>query len=297
MELQQLKYFKTVAEVGKISAAAEQLFISAPALSASISRLEKELGMPLFTRTNNRILLNAQGKIFLEYVEQVFSTLEVAKETLQESLRPQDSHIHLLSTSTVIWTDLLAIFMAEHPHITLSLSSIQPERLAEAGLPSKYSFLLASREDIPQEYQDELDSAFLLENQLMVMVNKDHPLASAPRVTIDMLMEENVLMPAQHYQLYQQVSELFRQHGQAVPSHDYSFYIRRQMVAMNSGISFVSSHGWKLAAHPDITCVPLDVPPAPWVTRLYWRKSHALTPDEQLFRDFAKDFFCDQHKV
>ena len=43
MELIQLKYFKTVAQTGKISDAAQALFISAPALSTSISRLEKEL--------------------------------------------------------------------------------------------------------------------------------------------------------------------------------------------------------------------------------------------------------------
>ena len=62
MELQQLKYFKTVAEVGKIAAAADALFISAPALSTAVSRLEKELGIPLFDRTNNSIRLNRQGR-------------------------------------------------------------------------------------------------------------------------------------------------------------------------------------------------------------------------------------------
>lgn len=64
MELMQLKYFKTVAEAGKISDAAQALFISAPALSTSIARLEKELGVALFDRTNNRIILNRQGQIF-----------------------------------------------------------------------------------------------------------------------------------------------------------------------------------------------------------------------------------------
>ena len=64
MELQQLKYFKAVADIGKISEAAESLYVSAPALSTSISRLEKELGFPLFERTNNRITLNTQGHIF-----------------------------------------------------------------------------------------------------------------------------------------------------------------------------------------------------------------------------------------
>ena len=73
MELQQLKYFKTVASLGKISDAAEVLFISAPALSTSIARLEKELGMKLFDRASNRITLNAQGQIFLKYVNQIFA--------------------------------------------------------------------------------------------------------------------------------------------------------------------------------------------------------------------------------
>ena len=47
-----------MAETGKISDAAQKLFISAPALSTSISRLEKELGIRLFDRTNNRIILS-----------------------------------------------------------------------------------------------------------------------------------------------------------------------------------------------------------------------------------------------
>ena len=94
MELMQLKYFKTVAEIGKISDAAQSLFISAPALSTSISRLEKELGIPLFDRTNNRIKLNRQGQIFLRYVNQIFSNLECAKTELQQSIMHQGQHVH-----------------------------------------------------------------------------------------------------------------------------------------------------------------------------------------------------------
>ena len=62
---QQLHYFKAVATICKIADAAESLFVSAPALSTSIARLEKELGVKLFDRAGNRITLNAQGKIFL----------------------------------------------------------------------------------------------------------------------------------------------------------------------------------------------------------------------------------------
>ena len=86
-ELQQLKYFKAVADVGKISEAAEKLFVSAPALSVSITRLEKELGVQLFDRTNNRILLNKQGEIFLKHVNQILDTLENAKQQAEIKFR------------------------------------------------------------------------------------------------------------------------------------------------------------------------------------------------------------------
>ena len=63
MELLQLKYFKCVAEASSLKTAAESLFISPPALSASISRLERELGVKLFDRTNRSITLNKQENI------------------------------------------------------------------------------------------------------------------------------------------------------------------------------------------------------------------------------------------
>jgi len=86
VDMQQMKYFKTVAEVGKISEAAEALYISAPALSTAISRLEKELGVKLFDRKNNKITLNRQGEIFLDYVNQAIAQLEETKEELRQSL-------------------------------------------------------------------------------------------------------------------------------------------------------------------------------------------------------------------
>ena len=85
MKLTQLQYFKTVAETGKISLAAKKLYVSAPALSIAIANLENELGVKLFDRTNNRIELNEQGKVYLGYVNQILSDLNVANQKMQDS--------------------------------------------------------------------------------------------------------------------------------------------------------------------------------------------------------------------
>ena len=113
MELQQLKYFKKVAETEKISAAAESLFISAPARSASVARLEKELGMALFDRSGNSIRLNRQGRILLHYVNQVFASLESARVELRQSMMQQSRHVAVAAMSSNTWIDLIAAFSQE----------------------------------------------------------------------------------------------------------------------------------------------------------------------------------------
>lgn len=83
MKLTQLLYFKTVAETGKISLAAKKLYVSAPALSIAIANLEKELGVQLFDRANNRIVLNEQGRTYLRYVNQILGDLSQANQTVK----------------------------------------------------------------------------------------------------------------------------------------------------------------------------------------------------------------------
>lgn len=84
MKLSQLIYFKTVAETGKISLAAKKLYVSAPALSIAIGNLEKELGVQLFERTVNRIVLNEQGKLYLTHVNKILEDITLAKQEVQD---------------------------------------------------------------------------------------------------------------------------------------------------------------------------------------------------------------------
>ena len=79
MGLLQLEYFKALAEREHLTQTAKELMISAPSLSATIARLEREVGFPLFERTGRNIRLNACGRIYLKHVNDVFSALENAK--------------------------------------------------------------------------------------------------------------------------------------------------------------------------------------------------------------------------
>lgn len=88
MKMTQLLYFKAVAEDGRISAAAKKLFVTAPAVSIAITNLEKELGVQLFDRVKNRLILNEYGEAYLQYVNRVFDDLSQAKETVR-GMKPE----------------------------------------------------------------------------------------------------------------------------------------------------------------------------------------------------------------
>ena len=76
MELQQLKYFREVAEREHVTRAAEKLFVSQSAISRAVTQLEEELGVPLFYRQGRAVVLSPYGRVFLEYVTRALSVLK-----------------------------------------------------------------------------------------------------------------------------------------------------------------------------------------------------------------------------
>ena len=291
MELQQLKYFKVVAEKGKISDAAEALFLSTPALSTSISRLEKELGVQLFDRTNNRIILNRQGQIFLRYVNQVFGDLDCAKTELRQSIMHSGQHISVATVASTQWVDMITAFSQEYPGFSLQCTSVTRFELAARGLSAQHSFLLAAEDDIPAFYSDKLESVTLFEDHPVVMVHPDHPIAQREKVDLNDLLGETIFLPMQDFPLYDHLVRLFDNCAIPFPAGNaYSHLATQQLAAKGLGIAFATRH---TARSPSLSLqyVPISNDYQPWVSRLYWRKGQVLTRDELIFKNFIQDYY------
>lgn len=83
MDLMQMEYFKTIAEAGSMTRAAEMLHNSQPALSAMVKRLERELDTALFDRTPNRVMLNGAGEIALAHIRNILRETEMMRDGLR----------------------------------------------------------------------------------------------------------------------------------------------------------------------------------------------------------------------
>lgn len=290
MELLQLKYFKTVAELEKISAAAEALYISAPALSTSISRLEKELGVQLFDRYAKRIALNAQGEIFLRYVNQMFDALECGKTELMRNAIQQKKHIWIATTTSNLWMDLVTEFSQACPKYTLSCTNLNMDKLSLGFLSAQYAFVLAAEEDIPASSADELESILLFEDRPVVMVHPDHPFASRTSVDIHELAQQTLFLPMQGTAQYERFVKLFVDNGAAFPnatSCSYQFY--RNLVEEQMGVAFSTEHTGRMD-RSNIRYIPIDNASPPWKMKLYWHK-RPLTQDETAFKNFVMEFY------
>lgn len=295
MDIQQLKYFKTVAEIGKISEAADALYISAPALSTSLSRLEKELGYLLFNRTNNRIILNPQGEIFLSYTNQILSNLAAAKREMKQSLLQQNRHISITSITSIIWVDLIAAFTSDFPQFTLSYSTMPRSALKHNDLSSVHSFLLASDCDIPPEIAGKLCHSYLFSIQPGIMLHKNHPLANKSTISLTELEGERLLMPSSDSPLHERLIKLFKLNNLPIPQNDlYSMLVRHEMVKKQAGIAFTSLFA---GTHhlPNIRYIPLEDPFAPLDMNLFWNKDRTLTDEENIFKTFTEEFFHSLH--
>lgn len=121
MELQQLKYFLTVAEMEHMTKAATILHIAQPALSQCIKRLETELGVTLFTRTGRNIQLNNNGRRLQTLLKPIMAALiNISNEFSSDALAAVPIKLNI-SAATALMTEILIQYRVEHPETSFTL--------------------------------------------------------------------------------------------------------------------------------------------------------------------------------
>lgn len=132
-----LKVFHTVARRLSFTKAAEELFISQPAVTKHIHGLEEQLGIALFERIGNRIRLTQGGKLLLQYASQIFLLYGNMEYDLHQLKQDSGGLLNIGASSTIAQYYLpgvLARFNQEHPAIRTSLINGNTEQIEQALL-------------------------------------------------------------------------------------------------------------------------------------------------------------------
>ncbi len=118
MEILQLRYFYESAKNESFSKTAEKYMVPATSVSASVKRLEKELGCQLFSRSCNRIMLNDNGKRLLQSLSVVFEELDGAIDALGTLSTDNRKIKMLVCAMRSEITDKIIEYKTKHPHIS-----------------------------------------------------------------------------------------------------------------------------------------------------------------------------------
>ena len=176
MNLQQLYYFRKLAEVQHYTEAAKALYITQPSLSDSIASLEHELSVSLFQKKGRGVQLTKYGQEFYEYVNQALGILEHGIAAVREKSDSVTGTIDIGCIPTLLGDFLpnaLDLYHEKCPQVSFNIFHEKSIPVAEGVSAGTYDIGLCSM----VENKDDLVFVPITYQELVVIVRNDHPLA------------------------------------------------------------------------------------------------------------------------
>jgi len=211
MELTQLEFFLMVVEQGSFSKAAVRVYRTQPAVSIAIRRLEEEIGAPLFDRSQKTPTLTDAGELVYDYARRILALRDQAQDVVSELRSLERGRVRIganESTSLYILPHLILQYREQHPNVKVEIFRQVSERLPREVLDRSVDFALLAFEPVDTD----LESFPILQDELVLIMNPDDPLAKRESLKIEELGERsfvahNVKTASRH-----KVIEAFEQH-------------------------------------------------------------------------------------
>jgi DNA-binding transcriptional LysR family regulator len=180
MELTQLAQFKAIAECQSISQAAEKIYISQPSLSASLRKLEDELGVRLFERRKGRIFLNDAGVMALSHINIILEQVEKMKAELGQYKRKGNTFSIAFCDPGPMWYSMPRFSLA-HPECEITYHRFdETENDNDLLLSGSYDIVFSSRHLTHPDIQGFL----FIRDQLLLSVPASHLLAKETEIEL-----------------------------------------------------------------------------------------------------------------
>ena len=190
LETYMIQQLATFAEEGTLSAVAERLHISQPAISRSMAKMEKIIGVPLFERTKNSITLNKFGKIAAEQAKIAVAAQEELVNSVREAYRRSRTFSYGAIAPAPAW-ELSPILSQIYPGMTVSYELQEKEEPLLKGLDEKrYDIVVLLN---PAKDENYFCRPFIREC-LSVLLPKKHRLAARKAIWLKDLAGEKILI-------------------------------------------------------------------------------------------------------
>jgi Transcriptional regulator len=290
MELLQLKYFQTVAQLEHMTKAAEKLEIAQPSLSITIARLEDQVGVPLFDRQGRNIRLNAYGKLLLQRVDRIFEELEAGLHEIRDLAQASDARIRLGISASNFLPYLMSAFLSKYPNVQFQQvyepTFLMKQMLEEGALDL---CLTMAPMDSP-----ELEKLELRKVHICIIVPKNHRLADRKSVSLIELKDESFISMGRGFWFQNYMDKWCQQAGFAPRTTIEVSEIRAMEMMLQKGLGiFFSTDLLRLdeSQSRDSVKIRISDPGNELILSLYTSKKRYLSQAAKQFRQFCADFF------
>ena len=207
MNLRDLKYIVAVADSGHFGRAARHCFVSQPTLSGQIKKLEAELGVMIFERTNRRVAVTPTGEEILRHARLMIEQSDAITQIARARQDPLAGPLRIGAIPTLspyLMPLILLPLKKRHPQMKLVLSEETTETLLQRLAHHEIdAALLATAED-----ESDLDRIELFDEPFWIAYPRDHRLYLQETITRQDLDELDLLLLSEGHCLAQQVMEL-----------------------------------------------------------------------------------------
>lgn len=249
MEILQLRYFCSAAETENFSATASRYRVPPSDISQSIKRLERELDVPLFERTSNRVRLSDRGREFYVKINRVLQLLDTAVQDITTTGVGGQLRI-LIGSNRRITMQAVERFRTEYPSVDIVAQH------SYTALSEDFD-LIVTAEPIDAK---EFERTRILSEELVLAVRRDNPIASLPLLSAEDLEPQAFISMSAGTPLYTITKDICADMGFtphiAIQSDD-PFYIRK-CVEMGLGVAVVPEMSWRGQFSPEIQLCRLN---------------------------------------
>lgn len=180
IDLNLYRIFYVVAKKGNITKAAEELFISQPAVTQAIHSLESQIGAPLFIRAKKGVTLTEEAKVLFQFVESGLNYINNGENKFKELMNIESGTLKIGASTTVtqhVLLEYLDIFQDKYPNVSISITNNLTQELVKLLREGTVDLLIVN---LPmKEYKDieitpfmEVHDTFMVGKRKKDLVNK-----------------------------------------------------------------------------------------------------------------------------
>lgn len=284
LKIRHLKLATTIADMGTIVAAAEQLSVTQPVVTRGLQELETILGVPLFKRSARGVNPTPAGQAFIQHARNVITQLQAAAEDVSDITGGKSGRVTIGTylAGSLLLPHAIDSYHQERPGVVIIIREATPSELNVALLAGDIDLIVGRLAPTPNT--DQLIQIPLYRNPIRLVVGKKHELADRANVTLRDLVDYPWILPDQQTSLRQEIDQVFVNGGIPIPPHRVectSFLIVKSLLVRSR---YVAALPYMLTApDPELSVLDTELPGVSRTVGVTRRRQTVLTAHCQEF--------------